>query len=277
MIVKQALSWARQCLMIGSQTPAIDARLLLMHVMALSQAQLIAYDDHQLTPEQQQQFCELIQKRAQGVPVAYLLGKQAFWSLQLKVTPDVLIPRPETECLVEWLLGQWSDQPNITVLDLGTGSGAIALALAYERPSWTIIGSDVSAQAVQIAQYNAWMNHLEQVAWVVSDWLAAFKTRRLFDVIISNPPYVAYHDPGDETSGYEPQTALLAGDSGLAQIRLLSLTAKAYLKPGGCLLIEHGSTQGEAVRGIMQNDQWQQVATLKDLANLERASWGYNR
>ena len=277
MIVKQALSWARQCLMIGSQTPAIDARLLLMHVMALSQAQLIAYDDHQLTPEQQQQFCELIQKRAQGVPVAYLLGKQAFWSLQLKVTPDVLIPRPETECLVEWLLGQWSDQPNITVLDLGTGSGAIALALAYERPSWTSIGSDVSAQAVQIAQYNAWMNHLEQVAWVVSDWLAAFKTRRLFDVIISNPPYVAYHDPGDETSGYEPQTALLAGDSGLAQIRLLSLTAKAYLKPGGCLLIEHGSTQGEAVRGIMQNDQWQQVATLKDLANLERASWGYNR
>lgn len=277
MTVKQALVWARQVLnKQNTSTPALDARLLLMHVAKLSQADLIKFDDRLLTYSQQQYFAELVDQRCLGVPIAYLLGQQAFWSLQLAVTPDVLIPRPDTECLVEWVLDYGPDQSDLTVLDVGTGSGAIALAVASERPCWTVIGSDASIKAVRLAQHNAQLNHVTHVSWVVSNWLAAYKLQPSFDIIVSNPPYVAIDDPFDETSGYEPEQALLAEDQGLAAIRHLAKVSQSYLKPGGCLLMEHGSQQGEAVRSILYSNNWQHVATFKDWSGLERASWGYS-
>lgn len=277
MTLKQALLWASQLLASKTASPALDARLLLMHVTQLSQVALITQGEQKLTATQRAYFEELVDKRSQGIPIAYLLGQQFFWSLEFVVTPDVLIPRPETECLVEWIINQWGDQNNFTVLDLGTGSGAIALALACERPNWDVIGSDVSVAAVKLAQYNARLNQLNHVSWVVSDWLAAYKSKPCFDIIVSNPPYVASNDPHDQTSGYEPEQALLALDNGLADIDHLAQTARAYLKPGGCLLMEHGSEQGQAVRNTLRENCWRQVATLKDLAGLERASWGYER
>lgn len=275
MTVQQALTWARNQLAPYYQDYAFQARLLLAQTLNVTQAQLIKEPQQPLDAKSEQLLQDRIEQRIQGVPLAYVLGSQSFWCFDLQVSYDVLIPRPDTEILVEWLLNYESSSNPVTVLDLGTGSGAIALALAYERPSWQIIGSDQSWAALEIAKANAQRYSLDQIAWFAGDWLQACRKRPYFDIIVSNPPYVALNDPDDETSGYEPKNALLAQDNGLSELNYLAQEAFKYIKPGGCLLMEHGSRQGGAVRQMLLDNGWQQVATLKDWSGWQRASYGF--
>lgn len=275
MTIQQALSWARHQLAPYYEDYAFQARVLLAQTLNVSQVQLIKEPQQPIDTATEQLLQNRIEQRIQGVPLAYILGTQSFWCFDLMVSPDVLIPRPDTEILVEWLLSYEGSSNPVTVLDLGTGSGAIALSLAYERPNWQVIGSDKALPALKIAKANAQQYDLDQVAWFAGDWLQACRQRPYFDIIVSNPPYVALNDPDDETSGYEPDSALLARDEGLSELKYLASNAMAYIKPGGCLLMEHGCQQGDAVRQMLQENGWQHVATLRDWSGWQRASYGF--
>ena len=214
--ISQELSDARHSLQETSPSPAVDARILLCHVLGCSPSHLIAWPDNQLSPHQASQFKEILQHRVEGKPVAYITGEREFWSLSLKVSTDVLIPRPETETLVEFVLEKFSNSPAMTVADLGTGSGAIACALAAERPAWKIIATDSSTEALEIASHNASAHKLENIRFIHGQWFEPLADLD-FDLIISNPPYVAIDDPhlaqGDVR--FEPEAALASGKQGM--------------------------------------------------------------
>ena len=253
----------------------VDAEHLLLHVLARPRSWLFAHADDAVADAEAAAFRALVERRAQGEPVAYLTGTQGFWSLELAVTPATLIPRPETERLVELALERLPAGVAVRVADLGTGSGAIALAIARERPQAQVIATDASAAALEVARANAERNRVRNVQFRQGDWLAPLAGER-FDLIASNPPYIADGDPhlcaGDLR--FEPPTALSSGADGLDAIRVIVRDARAMLQPGGWLLLEHGWDQGDAVRALLQGGGYGDVATEQDLEARDRISLG---
>lgn len=267
MTVGGALAGAAQVL--GTR---LDAELLLAHVLDLSRAGVMARDDRELTPEEQGDFEQLLARRAAGEPLAYLTGVKEFWSLELEVTPDVLVPRPETELLVEWALMLMPQRgEGLHVLDLGTGSGAIALALARECPRALVTASDVSAPALAVAQRNLRRANVGNVNLRHARYFEAFAQ---FNLVVSNPPYVAEGDPHLADLKFEPRLALTSGRDGLDALRAIAGGARAHLRAGGWLLVEHGADQGAAVRALFAAAGFEAIETRRDLAGHERATGG---
>jgi release factor glutamine methyltransferase len=236
---------------------------------------LYAHGDEAIAPELAGRLAALLQRRAQGEPVAYLVGRREFWSLDLEVTPDTLVPRPETELLVELALERLPPGRAASVVDLGTGSGAIALALAKERPRASVTAVDSSAPALLVAQRNAARLGLSQVRFLRSDWFSAVRDER-FDLVVANPPYLADDDPHlrEGSLPFEPAPALASGRDGLDALRTICADAPARMQAGGWLLFEHGFTQGEAARALLRASGFAQVQTWPDLEGRERVSGG---
>lgn len=252
-----------------------EAELLLAHVLGRARGWLYAHADAAVDADEARRFEALLERRAHGEPVAYLCGRRGFWTLDLAVTADTLIPRPETERLVELALERLPLGGGARIADLGTGSGAIALALAGERPDATVAATDASAAALAVADANARAAGLANVSFHAGDWFAALPGRR-FDLVASNPPYVADGDPhlreGDLR--FEPPAALSSGADGLDAIRAIAAAAPAHLSPGGWLLLEHGWTQGAAVRALLQAAGFVEVSTHRDLEERDRVTLG---
>lgn len=258
----------------ASDTPVLDAELLLAHVLGKPRSYLLTWPERELDETQLAQFDALLARRRQGEPVAYLLGEQGFWSLDLKVAPDTLIPRPDTERLVEVALELGPAGP-ARVLDLGTGTGAIALALAAERPRWQLIGVDRMPAAVALARRNGERLGLTHAHFLQSDWFSALDGQ-CFDMIVSNPPYIAADDPhlalGDVR--FEPASALVSGEDGLDDIRRIIAEAPDHLAPGGWLLLEHGWQQAPAVCQLLRECGMDLVQSWRDLGGQLRVSGG---
>jgi release factor glutamine methyltransferase len=253
----------------------LDAELLLAHVLGQTRARLRSHPEATLAAGQTQLYLELIGRRAAGEPLAYLTGRREFWSLDLAVTPAVLIPRPETELLVERALVLGTRAAS-RVADLGTGSGAVALALAHERPGWQLVATDISAAALAVARANAAALGLARVEFLEGSWYEPLRGAR-FDLLVSNPPYVAANDPvlADAALAHEPPLALTPpGGDALAALRILAHGAAAHLVPGGWLLLEHGATQAAAVRGELVAAGLAHVRSHRDLAGHERMTEG---
>ena len=250
----------------------LDAQLLLGHALQQARAWLIAHDDLPLDRPQQQTYLAALARRLTGVPVAYLVGEKEFFGLTLTVTPDVLVPRPETEGLVEWALELLPGAPRPGVVDLGTGSGAIALALARQASRAAVVATDASAAALEVARGNA-ARHGLAMEFLQGDWWAPLAGRR-FRLAVSNPPYVAGDDPHLRALTHEPRAALTPGGDGLAALRQIVNDAPAHLHPGAWLLLEHGHDQADAVRGLLQARGFDRVSTRTDLAGTPRCSGG---
>ncbi len=252
-----------------------EAELLLGHALDRPRAWLYAHADDAVDADAQARFEALFAARARGEPVAYLTGRRAFWTFDLAVTAAVLIPRADTERLVELALERIPADAACAVADLGTGSGAIALAIASERPRARVVATDASDAALAVAQANARRLGLANVEFARGDWCAALGTRR-FDMIVSNPPYIAAADPhlGEGDLRFEPASALASGTDGLDAIRLIAAQARAHLEPGGRLLVEHGFDQGDAVRGIFAANGYTDIATARDVEHRERVTSG---
>ena len=252
----------------------LEARVLAAHAWQVDHAWLIAHDTDPLSDAQITTFESLVSRRLEGMPVAYLVGTREFYGRPFMVSADVLIPRPDTELLVERALAHIPPDQTMDVLDLGTGSGCIAITLALERPLTNVTAVDRSSAALAIAQRNADILNA-RVAFLASDWFAALNNRR-FDLIVSNPPYIATADPhlarGDVR--FEPLTALAAGQDGLDDLRCLIRAACAHLKPGGALLLEHGYDQADAVVELLRKNGFEQISTMRDLAGQDRVSGG---
>lgn len=273
--IAYGLTVAAQRLKRVSASARLDAELLLAATLQLSRAQLRTRDAQVLNAAQLQAFESAILRRENGEPIAYILGEKEFWSLNLQVTPAVLVPRPETELLVEWALQCLPNSAEPTLADLGTGSGAIALALAQERPQARVIAVDSSAAALDVARLNAQALGLPQVEFRQGDWLAPLANALLnecLDLLVSNPPYIAERDPHLPSLQHEPLQALISGIDGLDAIRHLVQYAPKYLKRGGWLLLEHGATQAAAVRALLQARGYEPATTRCDLAGLERVT-----
>jgi release factor glutamine methyltransferase len=250
----------------------LEAQLLLAHVLGVSRSHVMTELEHIPEADLSRRYAGLVERRAAGEPLAYILGQKEFWSLPLKVGPGVLVPRPETELLVERALAL-RPQPAGRLADLGTGSGAIALALAMERPQWEISATDVSAEALATAQANAAALNLHQVKFLRGDWFEPLRGRT-FDLIVSNPPYVAEGDPAmqDPTLGFEPRIALTPGRDALQSLREIIRAAPAHLERGGWLLLEHGAGQAADVAGELVGQGFRSVRSHRDLAGHERAT-----
>ena len=257
----------------GSDSARLDAEILLGYALDKNRTWLYTHSDYALSDVEFESLNGLLEKRIAGQPIAHLVGERDFWSLTLEVNASTLIPRPDTETLVEWAL-ELPLLANARVLDLGTGTGAIALALASEQPSWQVIGVDKSDDAVQLALNNAQKNQLQQVKFKSSDWFE--QVAGSFDLIVSNPPYIDGQDPhlqqGDVR--FEPMSALVAGQQGLADIVHIIDQAPHYLRDQAWLLIEHGYQQAEQVRELLKAKGFQQVETREDLGGQPRISGG---
>jgi len=248
----------------------LDAQLLLAHVLTTTRASLMAQLERMPEPAQAAHFSDLIARRTAGEPLAYILGVREFWSLPLRVSAAVLVPRPETELLVERALALLSG-PNGRVADLGTGSGAIALALASERPGWDLTATDVSGDALQVARHNAAALNLDRVEFLLGRWFAPLGNRR-FDLLVSNPPYIGAEDPAmrDPVLKYEPVIALSPGPDAMESLTEIIQSAPAHLVSGGWLLLEHGADQGPDVARELVARGFRSVRSHRDLAGHER-------
>ena len=268
--VRQVLAGAAE--MLGDR---LDAELLLVHVLGKPRSWLIAHADDELDAAHAATFHALVKRRGEGEPVAYITGRRGFWSLDLEVTPATLIPRPETELLVELALSRLPTAGSTCVADLGTGSGAIALAIARESPATQVIATDASVDALVVAQRNAVAQRIANVAFAHGDWLSPLQGQA-FDVIVSNPPYIEADDPhlGQGDLRFEPRSALASGADGLDDIRRIVGDARGHLKPGGWLLMEHGWNQGDGVRALLQAAGYGEVFTAQDLERRDRVSGG---
>ncbi|NBM54820.1 peptide chain release factor N(5)-glutamine methyltransferase [Proteus vulgaris] len=274
--------WLRQAALqlIESDSPKRDAEILLGHVTQRARTYLMAFNETLLSQDELTQLSQLLTRRIKGEPIAYLVGEREFWSLPLKVSPATLIPRPDTECLVEQALEKLPTVPT-TILDLGTGTGAIALAMASERPDCHIIGVDFQAEAVALAQENATRLALNNTEFMESCWFSSLSGYQ-FGMIISNPPYIDENDEhihqGDVR--FEPLTALVAGNNGFADIEIIIETARQFLTDNGWVLLEHGWQQGEGVRKIFTDKGYCCVETFRDYGGNERVTvgrWNYDR
>lgn len=246
-----------------------------MHVLGVGRAWLFAHDCDPVSPQQQAAFLALLARRERGEPIAYLTGEREFYGLALHVGPATLIPRHDTELLVELALQRLPADAAARVLDLGTGSGAIALALADQRPCAVVHGCDASAEALAVARANAEALGLARVQWTQGDWWRPFEGQR-FDLVVSNPPYIEDADPHLEQGDlrFEPRSALASGPDGLQDLRRIIHAAPVHLQPGAWLLLEHGSLQGAAVRSLLEAAGLVEVQTWVDLESRDRVSGG---
>jgi len=272
--IAQALYSASNKLAECSDSANLDAKILLSQALNKDLTYLLTWSDKLLTFEQEQAFQHLVNRRLTGEPIAYITGVKEFWSLPFFVSPSTLIPRPDTETLIELVLAHHV-QSNARLLDLGTGTGAIALALASEKAQWQIYAVDFNQEAVTLAKRNASNLELSHVAIYQSNWFSQINEDKRFDVIVSNPPYIDKHDPhltqGDVR--FEPSSALVSANSGLADIEHICHHAKQYLVPNGTLYFEHGFEQGNAVRQLLTQYGYHDATTEKDLAGNDRITW----
>ncbi len=256
--------------------PRLEAEVMLSSLLDKPRTYLVAWPEMQLSPEQTQCFQEMIERRTTGEPIAYITGSREFWSLNLEVTPDTLIPRPETETLVERALEHIPEGRAMRIADLGTGSGAIAAAIASERPLCDIIATDFSPRTLQVAQRNFRRLGLSNIKTCTGEWCRALPAGVKFDIIVSNPPYVADGDGHLAHNGlpWEPQRALRSGDDGLDDIHRIIEETPEYIAPNGWLFLEHGFDQGVRVRSLLQEAGFSGVRTSQDLAGHDRVSIG---
>ncbi|MDU5453654.1 peptide chain release factor N(5)-glutamine methyltransferase [Pseudescherichia vulneris] len=268
--------WLRQAVsqLAASESPRRDAEILLGFVTGRARTFILAFGETELLPAEQAQLEALLARRQRGEPVAHLVGTREFWSLPLFVSPATLIPRPDTECLVEQALARLPSTP-CDILDLGTGTGAIALALASERPDCHITAVDLMPDAVALAQRNAEHLGIANVTLRQSHWFSALSGQR-FATIVSNPPYIDEQDPhlAEGDVRFEPRSALVAADRGLADLAWIIEQGRAFLLPDGWLLLEHGWQQGEAVRALFAKNGYQNVETTRDYGGNERLTAG---
>ncbi len=259
---------------LDSDTARLDAEVLLAHVLGKPRSHLFAWPDKVVSAAQQRDFEQLLARRKAGEPVAHLTGRREFWSLQLRVTPDTLIPRPETETLVAQALDVLPAAGSRDVADLGTGSGAVALAIASERPACRIVATDSCAAALAVAGTNARNLHLDNIEFRQGDWCEPLQES--FDLIVSNPPYIPAHDPHLETGDvrFEPRAALAAGTAGMDALSGIAHCAYAHLKPGGWLMMEHGYDQSDAVRRLFRATGYSDINDIHDDAGLPRVIRG---
>jgi release factor glutamine methyltransferase len=262
-------------LALESSSARIEVQCLLQEVLHVQRVYLLTHPERELSEAEFSYYHKLLQRRLSGEPIAYILGQREFFGLNLKVTPATLIPRPDTELLVELAVQHIPKDKYCSVLDLGTGSGAIALAIAKNCPQAEVVACDVSAEALKVAQQNARTLGLNNIKFVLSNWFAALDGKQ-FNLIVSNPPYIAATDPhlaqGDLR--FEPVSALASGVDGLDDIRQIISQARVYLLPGGWLLLEHGYDQAVQVRNLLEQAGFKAVFSARDLAGIERASGG---
>lgn len=258
----------------NSQTARLDLELILAEVLKKSREYLYSYPEYELTAEEQKIISKLIKRRAKGEPVAYILGKKEFWSLELIVDKNVLIPRPDTEILVETVLNQIKKEKAL-IADLGTGSGAVALALAYTHPEWQLIATDSSQKALAIAKRNAKNLKIKNIKFFQGNWCEALPKKE-FTAIISNPPYIRKHDPHLDNLEFEPQNALVSGEDGLDAIREIIRLAPKYLAKDGVLILEHGFDQHQKIKKLLQQAGFKNIKSVKDLAGHYRVILGNN-
>jgi len=269
--ISEALKAATQILSTCQPTARIDAEVMLCYVLNKSRTFLHTWPEQQLSPRKQRLFKRLVSRRAEGEPVAYLIGQREFWSLQLTVTPDTLIPRPETELLVEQSLELIPENSQLNIADLGTGSGAIALAIASERPDCKVTAIDNSLAALNVATENAAQLKVTNINFLHNDWLHNSKPSP-FDIIISNPPYVRSDDPhlNEGDLPFEPLTALASGADGMTDIKKIAHQAWLHLKDKGWLLLEHGFDQHATVSEILRQQGYQNIEGFRDLSGNDR-------
>lgn len=275
--ISNTLRNAAQRLEPGS-SPRLDAEILLSTVLGKPRSYLHTWPQDQLTQAQHLAFLKLIERRGEGEPVAYLTGQQEFWSLTYQVTPHTLIPRPETEHLVELALRQIPEDGCYRIADLGTGPGTIALALAHERPRCHVMAIDFCTQALQVAKANVLHMGIANVTFRQSDWFSNLAQER-FDLITANPPYIRDNDPylSQKELQYEPVAALISGPNGLEAIETIIAGAKSHLKKGACLLLEHGYDQGPETADLLRHYGYHDVVGYKDYAGHDRNTIGrYN-
>lgn len=256
-----------------SDSARLDAQVLLAHVLGCARSELITHERVQVPDRQASVFRALLSRRCRGEPVAYLVGTREFWSLTLQVSPAVLVPRPETELLVELALARLPAGESREVLDLGTGSGAIALAVAHERPFARVTGTDVSAAAITVARANAQRLDLLRIRFCPGGWFDAVPGER-FDLVICNPPYVAAGDPHLATLAAEPFNALCPGPTGLEAFEHIIPEAPAHLREGGWLLLEHGADQAAAVQNLLERHGFHDVTSHPDASGTLRVTLG---
>ena len=274
--LKEILDTASARLEPFSPSARLDIELLLSHSLGKTRSFLMAWPEHRPEFTQLECFETLLQRRLQGEPVAHLTGEREFWSLDLRVTPATLIPRPETEHLVEQALTHIPAEQGVDIADLGTGSGAIAIAIAHERPGCRIVASDCSPDALDIARDNARRHGLSNIRFRRGNWLEGDTSH--YDVIVANPPYVPNADPHLQEDGlpFEPLSALVAGDDGLDAIRAITQQARDHLNKGGWLLLEHGYDQQVVVIELLRRSGYINIKGLQDLGGTERiveAQW----
>ena len=273
--IRTALANARNQLEDASSSADLDVRVLLQHCLDKDLAWVMSRADEQLAEPYDKCFNEYIHRRRQGEPVAYITGRKEFWSLVLAVNEDVLIPRPETEHLVECALANLPADEHRRVADLGTGSGAVGLAIAKERPRCEIIATDISPVALTVAAANADRLEVHNILFCLSDWFDAL-VEYTFDLIVCNPPYVAENDPCFRTGdlAHEPVQALCAGPDGLDALSVITATAHRYLRHNGWLVLEHGATQAEPVEQLLLKAGFEQITCHRDYAGLPRVTEG---
>ena len=269
-----ALAFGNHRLRETSDTAALDAEVLLMHVLDCDRAHLRAWPEKPLTPAQASDYAALIERRREGWPIAYLTGEREFWSRPFRAAPGVLIPRPETELLIELALAALPADRPADVLDLGTGSGIIAITLAAERPQTRVVAVDVCPEALAIAQANAERLGANNLRLLQGDWLTPLPPNERYDLIVSNPPYIAENDPhlrrGDLR--HEPGLALASGADGLTALRRIIAEARVFLKPGGALLLEHGYDQADAIGALLRASGYGEITHHRDLQGHRRAT-----
>lgn len=268
LIQSAALTLART-----SDSARLDAQVLLAHALGKSRAFLFSHSDEPVPADDERAYKALLARRLNGEPVAYILGEREFWSLSLTVTPDTLIPRPDTERLVEIALDLIDEHAFTRIADLGTGSGAIALSISTERPGCAVTATDINAKSLEVAASNAKRLGLSRVEFVQSDWTEALAGRQ-FDLVVSNPPYVAQGDDALASLSHEPAGALVSGPDGLDDIRRLAVAVPGIVAAGGRLLLEHGNEQGDAVQQLLAAAGWRDVRTWKDHAGQPRVTGG---
>lgn len=274
--IEATLSEASRRLQTVTQSPRLDAEILLSMVLERARSHLRAWPEKRLTPEQQQHFETLLQQRLSGIPVAYLTGRREFWSREFEVNPDVLIPRPDTELLIERALIRIPEAGPCRLLDLGTGSGIIAVTLAAERPLADVTATDVSTEALTIARRNAEQQLPGRISFIESDWFEKLPTDACFHLIVSNPPYIADDDPhlGQGDVRFEPRHALIAANRGLRAIETIADQARRHLLKPGHLLVEHGYDQQQPVQRLFKTLGYQAVTTHRDLSGHPRVTYG---
>jgi release factor glutamine methyltransferase len=252
-----------------------DLKQLLIFVLNKNYAFIRTYPDFQLTVDQTNQYLSFKQQLQSGIPLAYVLGTQAFWTMEFKVTPDTLIPRPDTEIVIISILEVLPKNKALNVIDMGTGTGAIALSLARECPLWKVTATDFSSNALTVAKENAQKYDLNQVRFLQGSWFEALPDVEKFDLIVSNPPYIDPEDLHLVDLTHEPRSALVAHDKGLSDLKKIIAQAPCYLKLNGLLILEHGYDQGQAVRTLMSNSGLTGVRTVRDYGENERVTLGF--